>query len=263
MMKVYIDLVIVTNFIFDLIILSSINYILRRNSSMIRLVLGSVIGEFTLFLLFIPIDNVFFLFFKILISFFMVIISFGYKDFKYMIKNITYFYLVSIILGGGLQFLDNQFDYTNGGLISSKGVSSSYFLFSIIGVILFSFFINLFKDLKNNYSNYYVCKIFFDEFKSVIVNAFLDTGNKLKEPYSNKSIILLDKGKVGDIYLNNPIYVPYNSLNNHGLLECYKGVKIEINGKSFSNFLIGISNEHFFMDGIDCIINCTIMEGLK
>ena len=116
---------------------------------------------------------------------------------------------------------------------------------------------------RKNGDDIEVCKIFFDEFKSVIVNAFLDTGNKLKEPYSNKSIILLDKGKVGDIYLNNPIYVPYNSLNNHGLLECYKGVKIEINGKSFSNFLIGISNEHFFMDGIDCIINCTIMEGLK
>ena len=69
MMKVYIDLVIVINFIFDLIILSSINYILRRNSSMIRLVLGSVIGEFTLFSLFIPIDNVFFLFLKFLYLF--------------------------------------------------------------------------------------------------------------------------------------------------------------------------------------------------
>ena len=263
MMKIYIDLVILINFIFDLILLSSVNYILRRNSSILRLVLGSFVGGFTLLLLFIRMNKYYSFTFKIIISFIMVVISFGYKDLKYMVKNITYFYLVSIILGGGLQFLDNQFNYTNDGLVSSNGISNSYFLMIIIGVIVFKFFISLFKDLKNNYSNYYVCKIFFDEFKSIVVNAFLDTGNKLKEPYSNKSIILLDKEKVGDIYLNNPIYVPYNSLNNHGLLECYRGIKIEIDGKSNNNFLIGISNEHFFMDGIDCIINCTIMEGLK
>ena len=58
------------------------------------------------------------------------------------------------------------------------------------------------------------------------------------------------------------IYVPYNSLNNRGLLECYKCLKIEIDGKSYDKFLLGISNEKFYMDGIDCIINDSVMEGL-
>ena len=65
------------------------------------------------------------------------------------------------------------------------------------------------------------------------------------------------------ISVSKPLFVPYNSLNNHGLLTCYKGFKIEIDGKSYDRFLIGISDEHFYMDGIDCIINNLIMEGLK
>ena len=96
-----------------------------------------------------------------------------------------------------------------------------------------------------------------------VFNAFLDTGNKLKVAYLNKSIVLVDKDKIEDIDMQNPIYVPYSSLNNHGLLECYKCLKLEIDGKIYDKFLLGISNEKFYIDGIDCIINNSVMEGLK
>jgi hypothetical protein len=69
--------------------------------------------------------------------------------------------------------------------------------------------------------------------------------------------------QIGDISLNKPIYVPYNSLNNSGLLECYKCKYLEIDGKCYDKFLLGISNDSFFMDGIDCIINNSVMEGLR
>ena len=59
------------------------------------------------------------------------------------------------------------------------------------------------------------------------------------------------------------MYVPYHSLNNQGLLKCYKARRIEIDGKSYDKFLVGISDENFFIDGINCIINNKIMEGLR
>ena len=99
--------------------------------------------------------------------------------------------------------------------------------------------------------------------KILELNGFIDSGNKLKDPYSDKSIILVDKDKMNKISVSKPLFVPYNSLNNHGLLTCYKGFKIEIDGKSYDRFLIGISDEHFYMDGIDCIINNHVMEGLR
>jgi len=46
-------------------------------------------------------------------------------------------------------------------------------------------------------------------------------------------------------------------------LECFKVKKIVIDGKESSDFLVGISEEQMFIDGIDCILNTRLMEGLK
>lgn len=254
----------IINFIFDLILLMSVNYILRRNVKTYKIILGSLFGSLTLLLLFIDFNYISLIVFKLVVSVLMNIIVFGYKDIKYTFKNIFYFYLVSMLLGGGIQFLDNQFSYSNNGLVfTNNGLPISYGIVIILSIVIYYKYIKCFKELKNNYSNYYLCRIFFDKEQSIEVSAFLDTGNKLKDPYSNKSIVLIDKEKVKDLKIENPLYVPYNSLNNHGLLTCYKGLKIEIDGKSFNSFLVGISDEHFYMDGIDCIINNKVMEGLR
>ena len=43
-MKVYLDLLFILNFLLDFIILSAVNYILKRNVKEGRIVLGSLIG---------------------------------------------------------------------------------------------------------------------------------------------------------------------------------------------------------------------------
>lgn len=263
LMKVYLDLLFILNFLLDFIILSAVNYILRRNVKQGRILLGSLIGTVTLLILFIKLSNLELLLYKLIISVVMIIGTFGYKDLNYFIKNLLYFYMVSMLLGGAVSFFDNQFGYSNKGLVFRKNsLSFSYFFVFILGIFLFVKYLRAFKLLKNNYSNYYRCEIFFNDRDYVSVNAFLDTGNKLKDPYSNKSIILLMKEFAKNIQ-TSPIYVPYNSLNNHGLLECYKVQKIVIDGKECDDFLVGVSEENFFMDGIECIINSKIMEGLK
>ncbi len=263
-MKVYIDLVMIVNFIFDFILLCSVNYILRRNVKFIRLILGSFIGSITLLILFIKMNNFILFIFKFITSIIMIIVSFGFKDIKYCGKNILYFYLVSMLMGGGIEFLNNQFSYSNEGLVfTNKGLGISYGIVLIIGFFMYLKYVKSFKDLKNHYSNYYKCKIYFNDRDLVEVNAFLDTGNKLIDPYSNKSIVLLQDEFFKEIDDLKPLYVPYSSLNNHGLLTCYKALKIEIDGKCYDKFLVGVSNENFFIDGINCIINSQIMEGLR
>ena len=155
-MTVYVDFVFLINFIFDLILLMSVNYILRRNVSMKRMIIGSLVGEITLVLMFIKICNILFLLIKLLMSFIIVIVTFGYKDIKYTSKNITYFYLVSILLGGGIEFLDNQFSYTNEGLVFvDNGLSIiGYGIILLVSLIIYYFYLRSFKELKNNYSNY-------------------------------------------------------------------------------------------------------------
>ena len=261
-MKIYVDVVLLINYIFDFILLSSVNYILRRNAKIWRLILGSFIGTITMLVLFIRMSNGILLIFKFLISILMLIGCFGYKDIKYLGKNTLYFYLVSMLMGGGIYFLNSQFSYTNNGLVfTNSGLKLSYLIVIIISILIYLRYMKSFKDLKNHYSNYYKCKIYVKD-ECLEVSAFLDTGNKLVDPYSNKSIILIQENMLDTSDLV-PIYVPYNSLNNHGLLTCYKGLRIEIDGKVCDQFLLGISNENFFIDGVDCILNCQVMEGLR
>ncbi len=245
--RIYIDLVILFNYLFDLFLLLSVNYILRRNVSKIRLFLGPLLGELSILVLFI--NNILIInLVKVLLSLLIVLVTFGYKDREYFEKNVIYFYIVSIVMGGGIYFLKNQFKIP-------------YMVIIVIGLFLFYKSIKSLKYLKSNYSNYYEMKIFFDDNNYVNVRAYLDTGNKLVDPYTKKDIILLDKNRIKDV--NNYIYVPYNSLNNNGLLKCIRGLKIEIDNKINTSFLIGISEDKIMMDGVDCVISTNIMEGLR
>lgn len=148
-------------------------------------------------------------------------------------------------------------------VFTQHDIGISYGVVLLLSLFLFFKYIRSFKELKNHYSQYYTCKIYFDEENCLEVQAFLDTGNQLKDPYSDKSIVLVHEDMIDKSKEYTKLYVPYQSLNHQGLLTCYKALKLEINGKCCNQFLVGLSTENFFMDGIDCIINNRVMEGLK
>ncbi|MGM9835024.1 MAG: sigma-E processing peptidase SpoIIGA [Bacilli bacterium] len=261
-MIVYLDVVIFINFIFDLFLLMSVNSILKRHIKMYRMILGSLFGGVSILGLFIEFNSLTLFIFKIVISVIMLLISFGFKDIKYFFKNFVHLYLCSMILGGFMYFLNIQFSYKNDGLIFAyNGLSVNMIGIMILGPIILVKYIKENKLLKLNYNNYYECELYLDKKNRIIMNSFLDTGNKLKDPYSNKSIILINKGLI-DFKNKKPVYVPYNTLENHGLLKCYKGGMLIINNKSTRNFLVGVSEQKIALEGVDCIINNQILEEL-
>ena len=110
---------------------------------------------------------------------------------------------------------------------------------------------------------YYKITIFFDSNSKISLPAFLDTGNKLKDPITNKPIILINKKILkGKYNIRSPMYIPYNSLNHHSLLECFKPTKIYLNDKEIKNYLIGLSENSFKLNGIECLLNYQILEDI-
>ena len=89
-------------------------------------------------------------------------------------------------------------------------------------------------------------------------DGFIDTGNRLKSPINNKSIILIDQ----IIPYIKSYYVPYKALNYEGLLECFKPDKIIINEIEINNCIIGISKDKLNIDGYNCILPYCIKEEL-
>ena len=213
--------------------------------------------------MFIEVSSISLFLIKVLISIFMVLIAFGYKDIKYFGNNLFYLYTSSIILGGFLYFLNLQFSYKNEGLIFYfDGLSINVIALIVLSPIIIYAYVKQGLLLKNTYSNYYNVDIYLKNGRVIETTAFLDTGNKLEDPYKKRPIILINKDLIKiDYEKEKMVLVPYDAINHHGLLKCLIPDKIFIQGVGFrSNFLIGLSNEKILIDGVDCIIHSKLIE---
>ena len=238
-MKVYIDVVFLLNIILDFVILMSISVLLKRNVTVKRLILGSIVGGITIFILFVNISSLELFILKILIGIVMVIITFGFRDIRYTLNNVFYLYTVSFILGGGITLIKNIKYY-------------NYVVLTISFLIIIFLYLKQMKEYKNNYTNYIKVDLYIKN-KLYKLNGYLDTGNKLYDQYKHRPIILINKRinyKMEDI-----IYVPYETLNSQNMVKCLKTDKIIINKQIYTNYLVGLSNNKFKIDGINCILH--------
>lgn len=255
-MKIYLDAIFILNFCFDFILLLSVSIILRRNISIKRLLLGSFIGGLSIFILFIKINNLELFLLKFVISLIMLLITFKYKNLKYTLRNLGFLYMNSIILGGFLYFLNVQFSYKQEGLVFyHNGLSVNFIFLVIISPIIIYIYIRQAKSLKNTYSLYHKVDIYFNN-KKYKVNGFLDTGNKLKDPITNKPVIILKENIIKNI--KEYRMIPYTTITNSGLIKCIKcDIDIEEVGLK-ENVLVGLV-KNLKMEGIDCILNTNLM----
>ncbi len=261
-MKVYIDLILLLNYYLDFLILLTTSIVLKRNTSLKRIALGALLGSFTMIFLFVPVSQIILFLYKVIMAIFMVVVAFHYENMKYTFYNFIYFYMVSIILGGFLYYLNIEFRYTSLGLfLMAHHININVLLLIFASPIIFWIYIHQERRMKKNYSLSYTIKIVLKNKKEYILNAFLDTGNCLFDPITNKPIILLEKGVVEEGSYSF-YYVPFHSLNNQNLLKCFRPQYIEIENKKYNNYLIGISDKKFNFDGIKCILNNKLMEDL-
>lgn len=193
----------------------------------------------------------------------MVLVVFGYRDIRYFGNNLFYLYTSSILLGGFLYFLNLQFSYKNEGLVFYfDGLSINVIVLIVLGPVIIYAYVKQGLLLKNHYSNYYNIDIYFKNGKVVPAVAFMDTGNRLEDPYKKRPIILLNKEFIDiDYNCDKVVLVPYDAINHHGLLKCIVPDKIFIQGIGFrKNFLVGLSNEKILIDGVDCIMHSKLIE---
>lgn len=254
-MKVYIDVIFTLNFFFDLILLLGVKNLLKRRISKIRLILGTLLGEISCIALFLPLSTISLILVKLLTSTFMIITAFGYMDFSYFKKNMVYFYLLSVLLGGMVFFLKLTFQ------ISSTDLLTNFLILLIIAPYLLFKYLKEQRKFKLNYSLKHEIEIYLNQKKYHYI-AYLDTGNKLEDPYKKRPIILVYDEKL-DFTYENSILVPYKTLENEGLLKCQKVEKVIIDQKiQLTNILVGKSQKKFQIEGVDVILPNIIKEEL-
>ena len=251
-MTIYIDIILLINFIIDLLLLLSVSFLLKRRASLTRIIISSSIGSLSTLLLFVIHNNFLLLIYKLLTSIIMIIITFNYNNFHYFKDNLIYLYIISIVLGGTIYLINNQISSINNGLIfTSNNLKINLFLLIIITPIIIYKYLKTTKNYQITYSNYYDIDIYYNDL-CIKGTAFLDTGNNLKDPYFKRPIILINKELI-----NEPVktfLVPYSVVNNQkGLLEVFSPKKIIVNNKKCKKTLLGLSDIN--INGIKIILN--------
>lgn len=246
-MKIYIDLFFLFNVIMDFMIILGTSIILKRNSNLIRIIISSLIGGFSSILLFGNINKILIEVISIIV---MMLISFGYKGIKYVLRNIFYMYLLSTLIGGIIYLFNVKV---------SNNIFINYFIIIVISSLILILYIKENRKIKNIYNNYYKVDIYFKDKSKISVVGFIDTGNNLYDSYKKRPIILLSNKYIRE---DNYILVPYYTMSGEGLLKCIKPNIIFIDGIGYrENVLIGFSDSPKLIDGVDVILHKDIMKG--
>ena len=251
-MKIYLDLIMILNFVIDFLLLMSVSIILKRNVSINRLLIGSFIGGLSILFLFIKINSIELFIYKMIVSILMTIISFKYISIRYTLINLLYLYMSSIILGGFLYFLNLEFSMRHIGIVFiNNGLSINFIFLLITSPIILYIYIKQTKKLRYKYSNYYNIEIYINKNKYNYIG-YMDTGNILKDPLTGKIIILIDKRKVL-FTIKHFRLIPYTSIKD-GLLKIIKIDKLIFESITYKNVLLGII-DNINIDGVDVILN--------
>lgn len=248
-MTVYIDLLIILNLIYDFLLLLTVTTALKRNISFKRILFGSLVGSLSTFLIFLPFNKYIILILKLLSGLFMVVVTFKFKNLKYTITNIIYLYMCSVILAGFLYYLKLEFN------------NLSYIIILLIAPVILYLYLKEQKELKKIINYYKNVKITLKNNHIIFLKGFIDSGNKLKDPITNKYIILINRSKLKGIYnIRSPIYVPIKTVNQNSLLECISIKHIIIDDKTYTNYLLGLSDHFNGFDEVECLLNYHLLE---
>ena len=265
---IYIDVLFIINFFMTFLILLVTSKISKSFYKMYRILLAATMGGVYSFVIFAEDMSIFVSFLgKIFSALVIVATAFSFKRVStYLKTTLVYFFSSMLLLGViiALWFIleppgiviNNDcvyFDVSATVLILSG--ASAYFI--SCAVIRIYNHIALKKQI-------YLLKIYSEE-RCVNLYAFADTGNKLKEPFSDFPVIIAEKSKVFLLCNNKQKrIVPFNTINSNGIMECFKPDKVVVCVNSdeieIKNVYVALSDMDFSKKDFSAIFNPMILK---
>ncbi|WP_102347019.1 sigma-E processing peptidase SpoIIGA [Bacillus sp. Marseille-P3661] len=209
-MTIYLDVIWLLNFVFDLLLLLLTAIILKRRIIKWKVIVGAFIGSTIVLLYFTPFQAmVGHPFVKLLYSILIVYVAFGFHKFRTFFKNLFTFYFVTFTVGGGLlgihYFFQTEFMFMNGVMATSSGGFGDpvSWLFVIVGFPIIWYF------SKKNIDDVEVKKIHYDQLANVeiqvddkvlSVRGLIDSGNQLYDPITKTPVMIIDMNKTKSFF---------------------------------------------------------------
>ncbi|MGL4875708.1 MAG: sigma-E processing peptidase SpoIIGA [Clostridium sp.] len=231
-MKLYLDVLVVENFIVNLFIIIITFRVLKYEYSFKKALFISFLGGLYSLCMVVPYLN--FLkaaYIQILVVFLMIYVPSKKKEVRRLIKSFVSFMSISFLLSGLLfKFIISTQKYT---LIDGVVIKDFNVKYLILGICIIYISLDRITTLvrdRNIISTFiYDMKIEINN-SEIEIRGFLDSGNELREPVTNLPCILIEKNKLKNININkNEMYrIPYNAIGYSGGLYGFKVKKIKI-----------------------------------
>ena len=212
--------------------LLAVKTISRMDTTRFRILLGSIVGGLSSLLLFLDDLGVIMTLLKVLSAVMMSMITFGIKPIKKLIK-VTFWLFVICFMFGGIMFAIYMFTEIdimlyNNGIVYFDIDITFLVICSVIAYIVITLISKL-TDKKAPKSKEYYIKIQTDK-KTISCQGLMDTGNNLREPFSNYPVIMMDSTMFSDLFDENDKMrlVPVTTVSGETLLKAYRPKLVEI-----------------------------------
>lgn len=285
--KVYVDVLILLNYIINLLLIQCVAKLTGRRLKRRRLVLAAFFGAASAMSIFLPFFGFFIsLLSKLLISSGIVLIAFHYIGLKVYLKQLFAFFAVSFFFAGVM--LAIWMVVAPKGMLYYNGVV--YFDISSLTLIITTAAAYLVLTLAHRFTRegrlkteIYRLEIFLGK-KSVVLHGLVDTGNSLYEPFSDTPVMvcnvvdllpilplplmeelmrgtseLPDSKKYGLVFR----LVPYSHIKGAGMIPAFQPDRILLDGPAgqliAENVFIAVTNEKIGKDGYSAILNPDII----
>jgi len=197
---IYLDMVFLINFLMDYILLWAAARFSQVNTSFLRLALGALVGAFYSLALLLPSLNFLLsISLKILFSVVMVLTAFPYQGFRRFIQSLGYFYIVAFTMGGAvlgaLYLLSEETDIyqiVKGIFIFIANIKFTWlFVAAAAAFFLVKYGVTFVKSnfLKSFFSVPIIIRF---GNKEVSARALIDTGNQLRDPLTQRPVMVAE-----------------------------------------------------------------------
>ncbi|MEF9983081.1 MAG: sigma-E processing peptidase SpoIIGA [Oscillospiraceae bacterium] len=235
---IYVDVLLIVNFVVNYFLILGVGRLMSLNISRFRIIMGAIVGALASLAIFIDNSNLILLWLvRVSFPFLIIMISYPFRSFKNYIINTFSLFAVSMIFSGAMLgiwiFVPIQnMNYYN-GIVYFNINPTVLFLLTIFCYFILTLLKRAFSNKEPN-KIYYKVHITRNE-KTIILDGFIDTGNRLKEPFTDIPVAVCSYNLIKPLLTdeeyqkitdeknkyNCPIgfrIIPYNVLQSSGIM---------------------------------------------
>lgn len=278
---IYVDILVAINLFINYLLIMATSKFLSLKLNKWRLIFGEILGGiYSLYILLPPVGLVLSLLIKFVMSATIVASTFKIPNIVAFAKILTCFYIINFVFTGMMLAL--WCAYKPASMAINNGTvyfSISPTVFFISGFITYILLKTINRILGKRTFTKSMCEIkIFHENKISILNAMIDTGNSLTEPFSGLPVIVAEKESVKNIFSveilpseiqisqKNDILksrfrmIPYKTIAGEGLLPAFKPEKITLNDGPPKQAYVAICSKSDLPENFSAIVNSELID---